>query len=310
MVVETVKSFMKIFITGSNGMLGSALCDVLSIGKDKITGLDLTERPAGSKHLAAFIKCDITDYAGLSSAIKDVSPDIIIHTAAFTDVDSCEEEPGEAESVNGLGTRYVAETALESGSALLYISTDFVFDGQKKSPYKEEDAPNPINLYGRSKLDGEKFVMDVMKEKPFFVIRSSWLFGKGGRNFVDTILKKAESEKEIRVVSDQFASPTYTLDLANAIKIILDLFQKRRDIYGIYHITNSGDCSWYRLAQKTLELKSIYGLELIPIMSGELDRPAERPAMSILDNTRFTKLIGESLRSWEKALEEYLLVRR
>lgn len=301
---------MNILITGSNGMLGIALCEVLS-KKDyyTITGLDLAEKSSIKARVDSFVNCDITDYPKLNKMLKDIKPDMVIHTAAFTDVDGCELDPGKAESINGLGSRYVAEAACQSNAGLIYISTDFVFDGQKRSPYNEEDTPNPLNVYGRSKLDGEKFVMDIMK-KNFFIIRSSWMFGRGGRNFVDTILKKAEGEKEIKVVSDQFGSPTYALDQAKSIMKILELYQRRKDIHGIYHVTNSDDCSWYRLAQKTLELANMREVTLIPIMSGELNRPAERPAMSILDNTRYTNLSGEPLRPWDKALEEYILRRR
>lgn len=297
---------MNILITGSGGMLGIALCDVLQKGSYNITGLDLTEQSNAYKRQASFINCDITDYPKIINIIEGARPDIIIHTAAFTDVDACESELDKAQAVNALGTRYVAEAASQSNATLIYISTDFVFDGEKNSPYREDDIPNPINVYGRTKLDGERFVIDI-KKRDFFIVRSSWMFGIGGKNFVDTILKKGRIEKEIRVVSDQFGSPTYTQDLAKAIMNILNLYKTKKDIYGIYHITNSDDCSWYRFAQKTLELGNIYGIDLIPITSEELDRPAERPVMSILDNTRFIRLVGEPLRNWDKALEEYML---
>lgn len=300
---------MNILITGSSGMLGTALCRALLSGDNKLAGLDLTKPLPGMPAPDHFVKCDITDYKTLARAVKDTAPEFIIHTAAFTDVDGCEREPDKAETVNGLGTRYVAEAASEVNAVMIYISTDFVFDGRKKSPYVEEDAPNPINVYGKSKLDGEKFVEDLIKRE-FFIVRTSWMFGSGGKNFVDTILKKADEKKPIRMISDQFGSPTYAADLADAIKRILYLYKKKKEISGIYHITNSDNCSWYRLAQKTLELANIYDIDLVPIVSEELDRSAERPVMSILDNHRYSRLCGRPLRNWERALAEYIRLRK
>lgn len=291
-------------------MLGIALCKTLSGGEHRVAGLDIKERSSDAAGPDSFVKCDITDYPKLAEALKKIKPNIIIHTAAFTDVDGCESDSEKAETVNGLGTRYIAEAALGCGAGLMYISTDFVFDGQKKSAYKEDDAPNPINVYGKTKLEGEKFVMDIMKDKDFFIIRSSWIFGIDGRNFVDIILKKAQTESRIKIVSDQFGSPTYTADLADAIVKLLKLYKTRSDICGIYHITNSDSCSWYKLAEKALELANIYGVELVPIMSEELDREAQRPAMSVLDNGRYIKLFNGPLRRWEKALEEYIFLRK
>jgi dTDP-4-dehydrorhamnose reductase len=302
---------MNILITGSSGMLGIALCNVLS--KDdsyKITGIDINKKPLVGKRPPSFLSCDITDYSQVVNAVKEARPDVIIHAAAYTDVDGCELNHEKAETINSIGTQYVAKAAQESSAGLIYISTDFVFDGEKRVPYTEGDLPNPISAYGRSKLEGEKYIMEIMTNKKFFIIRTSWLFGAGGKNFIDTILKKAGQEKTLRIVSDQFGSPTYAVDLAEAIKNILALYGKREDIYGIYHITNSDDCSWYKLAQKALELSSQYGVELIPIISRELDRPAERPTMSVLDNGRYVKLFGRPLRRWDRALDEYIRLRR
>jgi len=299
---------MKILITGSGGMLGSALCSVLPEDRHKITGLDV-KKSFIKNRLDGFIRCDITNYNKLLKAVKGLVPDIVIHAAAFADVDGCESDPGRAESINALGTRYVAEAALATTCRFIYISTDFVFDGQKRKPYKENDEPRPINIYGRSKLDGERYVAEIMADN-HIIIRSSWIFGMRGKNFVDTILDKAKTQKELRVVSDQFGSPTYSLDLADAIKKILDRLNNGIKMSGTYHITNSDNCSWYRLAQRSLELANIYGVELVPISSQELERPAQRPLMSILDNARFIKVIGRPLRPWENALEEYISLRR
>ncbi|MDB4349462.1 dTDP-4-dehydrorhamnose reductase [Omnitrophica bacterium] len=302
---------MKILITGSNGMLGRALCSVFAKdGSYNVTGLDLSRKPSPDIKDDFYETCDITDTARLFKIVKQREPDLIIHAAAFTDVDECESNPDKAETVNGLGARCVAEAAVEINAGLIYISTDFVFDGEKRSPYTEDDTPNPLGVYGSSKLNGEKSVEEIMENKRFFIIRTSWLFGEGGKNFIDAILKKAKEEKKLRVVTDQFGSPTYTLDLAGAIMRMLSVYGKKDDIYGTYHITNSDDCSWYRLAQKALELARLYEVDLIPIVSEELDRPAVRPAMSILDNRRYIKLFGEPLRRWDKALEEYIRLMR
>jgi len=301
---------MKLLITGSSGMLGYALRDAFS--KDascNIVGMDLTPTKCGKKP-SSFVKCDVTNYDKLTAAVKKIKPDTIIHAAAFTDVDGCELDPDKAETANGLGTRHIAEIARECNATLVYISTDFVFDGRKRVPYAEDDTPNPINVYGRSKLDGERFIKEIMKEKSYFIIRTSWIFGPGGKNFVDTIIKNAQNAKNLKVVSDQFGSPTYTLDLASAVKRLLEIAAQRRISRGVYHITNNDDCSWYKLAQKTLEYYRIYDVELIPIVSDELDRPAERPRMSVLDNNRYIKLSGKPLRNWNRALEDYILLKR
>jgi len=311
MVVETTKRKvgMNILVTGSSGMLGIALCDVLSKAKHRVIGLDLVEQPNPPKN-HTFVNCDITDYSKLAKIGKDIKPDIIIHAAAFTDVDDCELNPEKAMNINGVGTRYIAKVAKESNAGLIYISTDFVFDGQKRMPYEEDDIPQPVNVYGKSKLDGEKFIREIIKNNNFFIIRTSWMFGIGGKNFVDTILKKSKTQKDMKVVSDQFGSPTYALDLANAIKKIVMEYGRREDIRGIYHITNKDNCSWYKLAQKTLGIARVYDVNLIPILSVELDRPAKRPTMSILNNDRYVRIFGSPLRLWEKALEDYIVLRK
>ncbi len=301
---------MKVLITGSNGMLGVALCEVL--GRDssiKVTGLDLTRRPKGIVAPASYVSSDITDFKKLSVAITGVKPDVIIHTAAFTDVDGCEKDADKAETVNALGARNVAQAALDVGGALVHISTDFVFDGRRMRPYTEQDVPNPLSVYGRSKLDAEKFVSELFKDKEHFIVRTGWLYGPGGKNFVDTVLSKANESKELKIVTDQFGSPTYTIDLAEAISGMLRAFGGDKNIFGIYHVTNSDDCSWYKFAQKSLRLASKYNCELIPIITQELDRPAERPKMSILDNSRYREFAGRPLRHWERALEDYIIRR-
>ncbi len=308
-MVEALKE-VNILITGANGMLGTALCDSLKQETSySVVGLDdkviKKFNPRGS-----FFRCDITDYSRLVKVVKKISPHVIINAAAYTDVDGCELDPGKAEAINALGARYVAEVARKFNSLLIHISTDFVFDGKSRDAYTEKDVPNPINAYGRTKLDGERFIAEVMGEaQDYIIIRTSWLFGLNGKNFVDTILKKVRREKKLRIVSDQFGSPTYTADLADAIKKVLAIRHNDKGVHGIYHITNSDNCSWYKLAKSTLELASVYDIDLIPITSEELDRPAERPPFSILDNNRFAKLTGRRLRFWNRALGDYIRLR-
>lgn len=291
---------MKILITGSSGMLGRALCEQLS-GKYEVAGLDIIKPTANGQRPTTFVGCDITDREKTIDAIASAKPNMVIHTAAYTDVDDCEENPEKAHRVNARGSETVALACQRCGALLCYISTDFVFDGEKKSAYTESDSPKPINAYGKSKLDGEKFVQSILKD--FIIVRSSWLFGKGGRNFVDTLLNKAKSEKRIEVVDDQFGSPTYTRDLARAISRLVGSTER---LSGIYHITNSGSCCWYEFAKEILKVKGVKEAVLEPAASEEVNRPARRPKMSILDNSKFEKLYGGQLPNWQDALKEYL----
>ncbi len=285
-----------ILITGASGMLGRDLVEVLS-KEHEVVGLDVK----GSR----FIVCDITDREKTIEVICDAKPEIVIHTAAYTDVDGCEKNPDLAYRVNGIGTQNVALACKECKAVMAYISTDFVFDGKKGKPYLESDKPNPLSIYGKSKLEGEKYISSLLDK--YFIIRTSWLFGKHGKNFVDTILKLAKEKKELRVVNDQIGSPTYTKDLAQAISKLISNFQFPISNYGIYHISNSGSCSWYEFAQKIIRTSHItHHTSLKPISSGELNRPAKRPKFSVLDNSRYIRIVGEPLRLWQKALREYL----
>lgn len=295
---------MKILITGSSGMLGRALCQELA-DKHEVVGMDIVKLKAQGSKLKGFIECDITDREKTIAKIVSVKPDLVIHTAAYTDVDGCERDPKKAHRVNAQGTETVALASQSCSAFLWYISTDFIFDGEKKSAYTEQDAANPINIYGHSKLEGEKYVQSILRR--FIIVRSSWLFGKGGRNFVDSFLKKAQSEKEIKIVNDQFGSPTYAKDLAQAIKILLSdsSFELSADFCDIYHITNSGSCSWYEFAQAVKEIANL-DTDILPISTEQYHSPAKRPKMSILQNRRYQEDIGEKLKHWKEALREYL----
>jgi dTDP-4-dehydrorhamnose reductase len=290
---------MKILITGSNGMLGRALCQEMT-SKYEIVGMDVVRLQATGCRLQAFVQCDIAERERTIAEIISVSPDVVIHTAAYTNVDGCELDKKKAHKINALGTETVALASQECNAFLFYISTDFVFDGEKKSAYIELDEPNPINIYGQSKLEGEKYVQSILKK--FIIIRSSWLFGEGGRNFVNTILEKAQNEKEVKVVNNQCGSPTYTNDLASAISRLISVVNS---LSGIYHITNSGSCSWYEFAQAIKEIASL-DIDIIPISAAQYHSPARRPEVSVLENRRYQEYFGQKLRSWKEALRMYL----
>ncbi len=276
---------MKVLVTGSSGMLGYDLSEVLSLKGWDTFGLD--------HHNG-----DVTDLNGVRRIVKEFRPDTVVHCAACTDVDACEKDPDKAFKINGLGTKNMAISCQEVGVAMVYISTDYVFDGEKKSPYDEIDKPNPINAYGRSKLLGEYYVQHLLNR--FSIIRTSWLFGKNGKNFVGTILNLIEKEDTLKIVDDQVGSPTFSKDLASKVGEVVE-----REGYGIYHVTNSSSCSWYEFAAKIVKLADVQGKRVEPTDSETFKRPAKRPKNSILEN-RLLKLEGYGLlRPWEEALKEY-----
>lgn len=293
----------KLLITGSTGMLGSALAEVLR-PEYALSGTDIIADREAAKKLDGFVPCDITKKEKVKAVFKKTCPDIVIHSAAWTDVDGCERDEEKARLINCQGTANIAEACKESGAVCLYISTDFVFNGQKTAPYTEDDATAPLNVYGRTKLEGERVLQDTLTR--YFIVRTSWLFGPHGRNFVDIILDRAEKKEPLRVVMDQLGSPTYTKDLAAAIARLLSLAGGRDDLYGIYHITNRDSCSWFRYAEEILRIAGMNGVAITPLTSAELDRPATRPVMSVLDNAKFGALAGRELRPWQEALRAYL----
>ena len=270
-------------------MLGGAIAEEFAYGYDV--------QPADIESF------DITDLEATKESILSFSPGIVIHSAAYTDVDGCETNRDAASKVNSQGTRNVALAAKAARAILVHISTDYIFDGQKISPYQEEDLPQPVNLYGLTKLAAEEAVKSILEK--FIIVRSCWLYGKGGKNFVDAILNKAKTEKKLKVINDQTGSPTYARDLAGAIKILTEVVLKKGR-YGVYNITNSQSCTWFEFAKAILEYKKIQGVEVTPITSQEINRPALRPKNSILDNAKFIALTAHKLRPWPEALREYL----
>jgi len=273
---------LKIALTGSEGMLGQDVGRVFS----DVELVCLT-----------YETFDITKLDQVMKRIKEIKPDFLINTAAFTDVDRCESEPELAYLVNGIGARNLAMACEEIRCPIVQISTDYVFDGTKNGPYDEWDDTAPINQYGLSKLMGERFVMSHTNR--FSVVRTSWLYGKNGKNFVDTICRLLSERDGIDVVNDQVGSPTFTLDLARKLREIIGKG------YGVYHVTNSGKCSWYEFAVAIASRKGI-DKRISPVTSEMFKRPAKRPANSVLGHTML-RLEGLSeMRPWEAALEEYL----
>ena len=275
---------MKILITGSNGMLGHDLIDVLKDSHDLILTTSKT--------------LDITDKQKTVDFICDNKPDIVINSAAYTDVDGCEENPELAYSVNGDGVRNLATACRQVDCPLVHISTDYVFDGSARDPIREDGEIGPISVYGKSKLKGEEAIQEILDR--FFIIRTAWLYGMNGRNFPKTMLELAESHPEITVVYDEVGTPTYTPDLAGAISELIET-----DFYGIYHLTNSGSCSWCEFARYIFEVADV-DVKVIPVTAAEFARPAPRPSYSVLENRKWVENGFKPLRDYKDAIKEYI----
>ena len=280
---------MRIAIIGSKGQLGSALLNVFA--DEDCLEIDL---PAH----------DITDLAEICETMSGFSPNLVVHTAAMTNVDGCERNPELAYRVNVLGTRNVAVAAQQVGARLVYISTDYVFDGEKGSPYIESDCPRPLSAYGISKLGGEYAVRYIMEK--YYMVRLCGLYGhagcvgKGSTNFVEMVIKRAAEKKEIRVVSDQIVTPTSTTDVSRKL---FELIEKGK--YGIYHMTNTGSCSWYEFAAEIVKLAGM-DAEVLPLTAEQFGARAMRPGYSVLDNLNLRRAGLDDLRNWKEALKDYI----
>jgi dTDP-4-dehydrorhamnose reductase len=282
---------MKVAVIGSGGQLGTELRKAL----ESWTVFPFTRQ-----------ELDICDFVYTEEVLTALGPDVVINTAAFNRVDDCEDEPSRAFWVNAFAVRKLAQLCSQLNCTLVHISTDYVFDGERDTPYTEEDSPNPVNVYGASKLTGEYFSRNICRKH--LVIRTSGVFGaagsraKGG-NFVETMITLARQGKCIRVVDDQVLSPTYAKDLAHAIGELL-----RVGALGIFHVTNSGRCSWYQLAAKVMELTGL-AADLEPVTSQQFGAKARRPRYSVLANHGIRRLGIPELRPWTDALQAYLLER-
>ena len=283
----------RILITGAQGQLGSALTKLLM--NNKMHTVYYTSRTASEDGRIKIL--DITDKDKVNDIIHEIKPDIIINCAAMTAVDLCESEQEMAYQINALGPKHLALAAEKMGAKLIHISTDYVFDGESSRPYIESDQPTPLSVYGKTKLAGEEFVQQYCSR--YFILRTAWVYGEG-KNFVKTMLRLADSGKAIRVVSDQFGTPTSALELARAI-----LFLINTESYGIYHATCEGTCSWYEFAKRIFK-EAGKEIEVEPIPTWEYPTPAKRPKYSVLDNKALREKHGYYMKDWKEAFHEYM----
>ncbi len=272
---------MRILILGATGMLGKDLIPAFT--KDEVIGY-------GARNV------DLRDAPAVLQAIQEIQPDWIILSAAYTDVDGCEADPQRTFAVNRDGAVHVAQAAAQTGARILFVSTDYVFNGEKRTPYETDDARNPINVYGQSKAEAECRLLELAPG--CCIVRTSWLFGLGGKCFPDTILHLAQTQPELRVVDDQRGCPTFTADLANAIAGLV-----RNQASGIVHATNRGSCSWFEFARAILKTSS--QTTVTPVGTSEFPRPAKRPKYSVL-SSRSLQEQGIELPTWQNALASYL----
>jgi len=268
---------------GNNGLLGQELMIQL--------------RPLGQVAGVDVETCDITRPGEIEAVLDSVRPDWVINSAAYTDVDGCESNPELARAINAVGAGNLARACRARDIGLVHLSTDFIFDGKKGGEYNEDDKPAPLSLYGETKLEGEREVIKAAGR--YIIVRTAWLFGKGGKNFPDTILKAARSSDSLRVVSDQSGSPAYAVDLADAIGELI-----RKDARGIVHVTNRGSCSWAEYAEFIIEISGL-DTKIIPISSEEMKRPAVRPGFSVLSLKKYEMITGKKMRPWKDAVRSY-----
>lgn len=273
---------MKIMVTGANGMLGQDLVPISEKENFEVIPTDLHN-------------LDITDEDAVKQFINEAKPDFIIHAAAYTDVDGAESNQEKAFLINENGTENLAKHSASSDIPILYISTDYVFDGTKNEPYLPSDKTNPINVYGLSKLKGEE---DLQKHcTKFYIARTSWLYGHHGKNFVETMINLAQKNPELKVVSDQIGCPTWTVELSNAIVKII----KGNTPYGIYHTCGSGYTSWHGFASEIMRLMNL-NVKVTPVNTEYFPRPAKRPLYSVMDNNGICP-------EWKQSLKQYINLR-
>lgn len=276
---------MKILVTGANGMLGQDLCPILEDECHMVIETDVNS-------------LDITNFEIVKKVLSSEKPDYVVHCAAYTNVDKAEEDLETARLINAEGTENIAKMCAELDITLVYISTDYVFDGTKTEPYTPQDKPNPINNYGLTKLEGEKAVQKYCKK--YYIARTSWLYGHHGKNFVETMLS-LKDKPELKVVDDQTGCPTWTCELASGI---IKLFEKP---YGIYHVCGSGSTTWYGFAKEIFEQykkleQTDLDVNVLPCTTEDFPRPANRPKYSVMANDKIC-------RNWKSALKDYLQLR-
>ena len=280
---------MVVLVTGASGQLGQSIQFIAT------NHLNINFVFCNSSDL------DITNKENCTTIFHTIKPDYCINTAAYTAVDKAESEPDKAHLINVVGAKNIAETCKEFDTNLIHISTDFVFDGTKNSPYNEMDLPNPKGVYGQTKLAGEKAIQNVFSN--YFIIRTSWVYSQFGNNFMKTMLRLASERDTISVVDDQIGTPTNAVDLAEVIvQIILNNSQQScPENYGIYNFSNEGQCSWYEFAKKIFETNEIK-VNLVPIPSTAFPTPAVRPKYSVLDKSKIKRVFELKVKNWENGL--------
>jgi dTDP-4-dehydrorhamnose reductase len=276
---------MKVVVTGVKGQLGYDLVKQLTARNHQVYGIDRND-------------LDITDEKAVKAYFEEVKPDALLHCAAYTNVDAAEEDKETAYNVNALGPKYLAQAASKVGAKMVYVSTDYVFDGTAAEPYEVDHPTHPLGVYGETKFAGEEFVKEYLDR--YFIVRTAWVFGINGNNFVKTMLRLAEDRDELGVVHDQVGSPTYTVDLA---RFMIDLVES--DKYGVYHATNEGVCSWYEFAVEIFNQRGV-NVKVNPLTSEQFPRPAARPKYSVLSKKKIIEQGFTPLPNWKKALSAFL----
>jgi dTDP-4-dehydrorhamnose reductase len=278
---------MRVLVTGADGQLGYDMVKRLNENSIECLGTSINE-------------LDLTNETQTNKVITNYNPDVVVHCAAYTAVDKAEDERELCYNVNVLGTKYVAAACKDIDAKMVYISTDYVFDGKGDQPFEVTDQPNPINYYGKTKYEGELEVQKLLDK--YFIIRISWVFGKNGNNFVKTMLRLAKERDEISVVADQIGSPTYTYDLT---RLIVDMIQTEK--YGIYHATNEGYCSWYEFASEIFRQAGLE-VKVKPIKTEDYITKAKRPKNSRLSKRKLVQQGFSGLKEWEGALREFIKI--
>jgi dTDP-4-dehydrorhamnose reductase len=282
---------MVVLVTGANGQLGQAIQSI-----------------SGNYPEIDFVFCDskrldITNSKNVEQTFNKYKPNFCINAAAYTAVDKAEIEPEKVHLINVIGAKNLAEVCKEFSAILLHVSTDFVFDGSKTTPYTEEDIPNPTGVYGQTKLDGEKAIQETFDN--YFIIRTSWVYSQFGNNFMKTMLRLASERDSLSVVDDQIGTPTNAVDLAKVLVKICTTYNQQLtayNLFGIYNYSNEGQCSWYDFAKKIFEVNN-FSINLQPILSESYPTPAKRPAYSVLDKSKIKEVFGVAVDSWEESLK-------
>lgn len=281
---------MVVLVTGANGQLGQSLQFI----SGKYPEID-------------FVFCDsktvdITQKEGIYLVFNKVKPDFCINTAAYTAVDKAESEPEKAFEINAIGVKNLAEVCLDFNTKLIHVSTDFVFDGAKKTPYTEDDSTNPKSVYGQTKLEGEKVVQAILKD--YFIVRTSWVYSQFANNFMKTMLRLGAERDHLSVVDDQIGTPTNAVDLAEAL---IKIIKSDKKTFGIYNFSNEGSCSWFDFAKKIFEINKVT-IDLQPIPTTQFPTPAERPKFSVLDKTKIKTVFGIAIKTWEESLNKTIKI--